>query len=118
METLALNATLAGPNLTVMPASYDPSSCCSPSDAPETHSTTARGSDNKAQTALRSAATSTRSFTSIMISEMGWFAVPSGAEPRVERLDYRVGSGQSTQRLSLAGGHGRLSGWRCGPYNG
>src|SRR5215471_14470054 len=64
--TFALKLTLAGPNLTTSVASYDPSSCFSPSAAPSTHSTTARGSDSISHTARGDADTSIRSLTSIM----------------------------------------------------
>src|SRR5512134_980496 len=63
----ASNLTLVGPNLTTRVASYDPSSCRSPSVAPDTHSTTARGSDNTPHTARGAADTTIRSLSSIMM---------------------------------------------------
>ncbi|MNC87292.1 hypothetical protein D3C83_30070 [compost metagenome] len=63
----ARNVTFAGPNLTTSDASYEPSSCCSPSCAPGTHSTTTLGSDSRSHTARGADGTSIRSLTSIML---------------------------------------------------
>src|SRR5262245_13555741 len=63
--TFARKVTLAGPNFTVTVASYEPSSSRSPSFAPGTQSTTARGSDSTTHTIRGAAGPSTRSLISI-----------------------------------------------------
>src|SRR5215510_6356667 len=63
--TFARKVTVAGPNFTVTVASYEPSSNRSPSFAPGTQSTTARGSDSTSHTIRRAAGTSTCSLISI-----------------------------------------------------
>src|SRR5262245_2833154 len=73
--TFARTHTLAGPNFTVRVVSYEPSSSRSPSFAPGTHSTTARGSDSTSHTIRGAAGTSTRSLISITMW-MGQECVP------------------------------------------
>src|SRR5262245_57684438 len=63
--TFARKVTLAGPNFTVKVVAYEPSSSRSPSFAPGTQSTTARGSDSTSHTIRGAAGTSTRSLISI-----------------------------------------------------
>src|SRR6058998_142837 len=63
--TFARKVTWVGPNFTVRVVSYEPSSNRSPSFAPGTQSTTARGSDSTSHTIRGAAGTSTRSLISI-----------------------------------------------------
>src|SRR5213593_91818 len=67
--TFARKVTLVGPNFTVRVVSYEPSSNRSPSCAPGTQSTTARGSDSTSHTIRGAAGTSTRSLISITMRE-------------------------------------------------
>ena len=67
--TFARKVTWVGPNFTVRVVSYEPSSNRSPSFAPGTQSTTARGSDSTSHTIRGAAGTSTRSLISITMRE-------------------------------------------------
>ena len=69
--TFARKVTWVGPNFTVRVVSYEPSSNRSPSFAPGTQSTTARGSDSTSHTIRGAAGTSTRSLISITMVDGG-----------------------------------------------